>query len=218
MASADRPHRPQIQQCRLADVRRLAAAAGRARLRRRGGARRGRGGPQRVAGRAGYGGRRRHDRGARRSREARDRGGLQGRSDRHRARHGHRRDRQASFRGNDAAQGRRNLWPACQGRIRPRLESRRRAARLHDQRAVRDARWHRLRLCRRPRRSCSSPRAVHRRPRKTHRGRLLAHFAVLPLSRRLWRRTIPTPPAWLPALPRGKVSTSFRASACAWSC
>ena len=170
-----------------------------------------------IAGCAGSGGRRSHDGGTRRSREARDRGGLQGRSDRHRARHGDRRDRQASFRGNDVAQGRRNIWPACQGRIWPRLESRCRTARLHDQRALRDARWHRLRLCRRPRRSCSSPRAVHRRPGKTHRGRLLAYFAVLPLSRRLWRRPSRRHRPGCLYRRAERSRPACRASACAWS-
>ena len=64
-------------------------------------------------------------------------GGLQAGADRHRPRHRHRGGRQPAVRGDDAARGYRDLWPPRQGRVRPRLEARRRAARLHHQRAVR---------------------------------------------------------------------------------
>ena len=80
--------------------------------------------------------RRRHHRGAGRSGAARRGGRLQGGADRHRARHHHGRDRQGAVRGDDAAPGRRDLRPPRQGRLRPRLADRRRAARLHHQRAL----------------------------------------------------------------------------------
>ncbi len=55
----------------------------------------------------------------------------------------------ASVRGHDAARGYRDLRPQGQGRVRPRLGSRRRAARLHHQRPVGRCRRRRARPCRR---------------------------------------------------------------------
>ena len=49
----------------------------------------------------------------------------QERADRHRSRYRDAGRRQASVRGDDAARGRRNLWPQGQGRVRPRLGARR---------------------------------------------------------------------------------------------
>ena len=67
-------------------------------------------------------------------------------------------------------------------------KTRRRAARLHHERALGRARRHGLRLCRRARRSQRAPRALHRRCEPAHRGRLSAHPALLPLSRGLRQR------------------------------
>ena len=113
---------------------------------------------------------------------------LQGGADRHRARHRHRRRRGPPVRGDDAARGCRDLWPPCQGRLRARLAARRRAARLHHERALGRARRHGPRSCRRPRRYRGAARALHRRSRPAHRRGLSAHPALLPLPRRLWRR------------------------------
>ena len=74
--------------------------------------------------------------------------------------------RRPSVRGDDAAQGHRDVRPPRQGRVRPRLEGRRRAARLHHERAVGDGRRHGARLRRRARRSQGAPRALHRRCRR----------------------------------------------------
>ena len=72
-------------------------------------------------------------------------------------------------------------------RVRARLEARRRAARLHHERAVALARRHGARLCRRARRSRGAPRALHRRAGNAHRRGLSAHPALLPLPRLLRR-------------------------------
>ena len=114
-------------------------------------------------------------------------GGLQGGADRDRARHRHRGRPRAAVRGHDPARGRRDLRAPCEGGVRPRLETRCRAPRLHHERAVGRARRHGLRLCRRARRRRGAARALHRRRRHAHRRRLSAHPAFLSLSCRLWR-------------------------------
>ena len=114
--------------------------------------------------------------------------GLQAGADRYRARHRHRRRRRAALRGHHVARGRRDLRAPCDGGLRPRLETRRRAPGFHDERTVGGARRHRLRLCRRARRHRGAARTLHRRCGYPHRRRLSAHPAVLPLPRRLRRR------------------------------
>ena len=95
--------------------------------------------------------RHRHHGAARRGDATRRGGGLQGGADRHRAWHRHRHCRRTSVRDHDAAPGCRDLRPHAPGGVRPRLEARRRAPRLHHQRAVGFARRHRPRLRRRAR-------------------------------------------------------------------
>ena len=62
-------------------------------------------------------------------------------------------------------------------------------------------------------------RALHRRCGKAHRGRLLAHFALLPLPRRLrhQRASRRRRPCRLHRRPRG-TRRNCRANACAWKC
>ena len=64
------------------------------------------------------------------------RGRHQGGADRHRARHGDRGGRRPAFRDHDPAARRRDRRPPRQGRLHRRLGGRRRAPRLHDQRAL----------------------------------------------------------------------------------
>ena len=170
--------------------------------------------------------RRRHHGGAGRGGAPRRRGRLQGGADRHRARHRHRRHRQASVRGDHAAPGRRDLWPPRQGRLRPRLAGRRRAARLHHQRAVGDARRHGLRLCRRARRSRRAARALHRRSGTSASRKTIcascASSASTPLTatahpdrgrpRRLHRRPRRARPALARARAHGDDETAGRAA------
>ncbi len=113
--------------------------------------------------------------------------------------------------------GRRNLWPSRQGRLRARLAGRRRAARLHRQRLLGARRRHGLRLCRRARGSRRAARALYRRPQAAHRGRLPAHFALLPLPPAYGTSDHPDRAGLRPASPAAPASTNCRASAFAWS-
>ncbi len=141
-------------------------------------------------------------------------GRLQGGADRHRARHRHRRRRRAAVRSHDLARRRRDVRAPCQSGLRPRLEARRRAPRLHHERAVGLPRRHHLRLCGRARRHRGAARALHRRRGDAHRRGLSAHPAVLPLPRRLWRgRARPARPRRLHRRPRRPRAVVARARA-----
>ena len=123
----------------------------------------------------------------------------------------------AAVRGHDLARGYRDLWPQGQGRVRPRLGSRRGAARFHHQRAVGRCRRRRARLCRRARRYRSPSRALHRRCRPAHRRGLSAHPAFLPHSCRLRSgRTRPRRISRLHRRARGMVGC--RRNGCGWKC
>ncbi len=115
------------------------------------------------------------------------------------------------------APGHRDLRPQGDRALRPRLEGRRRAARLHHERAVGVARRRRARLRRRSRRPRGAPRALHRRSADAHPRGLSAHPALLPLPRglRTWRARMPT--VCTPRSCCATGSTGCRASASAWS-
>ena len=149
---------------------------------------------------------------------ARHRRGLQAGADRHRARHHHRGDRQPAVRGDDAARGRRDLRPPRQCALRPRLAGRRRAARLHHERAFGHRRRRRARLRRRACRSRSAARALHRRRGKAHRRGLSAHPALLPLPRRLWPRAARCRGACRLHRRARRSRRNCRASGCGWNC
>ena len=168
--------------------RRCSASLGAPQRRRRGGAggrrRRAQRAPRRGAERRRYRDHRAPAGGDAARRRRRDQGGA----DRHRARHRHAGDRWDTVRGDDAARGRRDLRPQSQCGVRARLEGRRRAARLHHQRAVDHAGRHRARLCRRSRRSPRAPGSLHRRSGAPHRRGLPAHPALFPLPGVVLRR------------------------------
>ena len=108
-----------------------------------------------------------------------------------------------------------DLRATCQGCLRPQLETRCRASRLHHERAVGRARRHGLRLCRGTWRHRGPACAVHRRRRDPHRRGLSARAAVLPLPRRL-RRGCPGRGGYRRLSPLAAHSRNCRASVCAW--
>ena len=204
----------------LSSRRRLAArpaaraAARGARPRRRGGARRRRRGAQHAARRAGRRHRHRHHGAAGRG-DAPGRGAPASRRCRPASTHGTVTvivERQA-VRGHDAARGRRDLRAPRQGGVRPRLAARRRAPRLHHERAVGHGRRHGARLCRRARRPRGAARALHRRGRDRASPRTICASCGSSASTRLYgqRPTRPGRPACLHRRPRRPRSTVARA-------
>ena len=126
-------------------------------------------------------------------------GRHQMRADRHRPRHGHAGGRSASVRGHDLARGYRDLWPQGQGRVRPRLGSRRGTARLHHQRAFRRCRRHRARPCRRACRYRSQTRALHRRCQRSASPRIICASCASSACMPPMGRASPTAPDISPA-------------------
>ena len=202
----------------LAQIRSDRPRARTAQRRRRGSARGRRRGPQRAveASRRRY---RYRDHGAaRRGDPPRQGGRHQERADRHRPWHRDAGGRCASVRGHHAARGYRDVRPQGDGRVRPRLGPRRRAARLHHQRPVGRCRRRRARPCRRIGRYRRKTRALHRRSRRAHRRGLSAHPPVLPHSCRLRRGRARSRRHTSPASAGAPASPRCPPSACGWKC
>ena len=107
-----------------------------------------------------------------------------------------------AFRDHDLAPRRRDLWPPRARRLRRRLGSRCRPARLHDQRDLSRSRRHDPRPGRRFGRSAGPARPLCRRSRHAHRRGCVAAAALLPLRgavRHRRRRSRRAPPAAPPA-------------------
>ena len=202
----------------VAQIRSGRARARLAQRRRRGGARGRRRGAQRAAEDSDRRYRHRHHRAARRSDPPRQGRRHQERADRHRARHRDAGRRGPSVRSHDAARGHRDLRPQGQGRVRPRLGARRRAARLHHQRPVGRRRRRGARPCRRARRYRGAARALHRRSRPAHCRGLSAHPPLLPHPRRLWRRRAGSRRLSRLHRRRARALRACRPNACAWRC
>ena len=151
--------------------------------------------------------------------DARARGGrYQGRADRPQARHGDG-DRQGpAVRAHDPAARRRDRRPPRRRGLHRRLARRRRAPRLHLQRALCRSPTARSTILRRPRRPCGRPRALHRRSRSAHRRGPPARAALLPLPRLV--RPAAARRAELRRLPRAMParSATCRASASPRNC
>ena len=124
-----------------------------------------------------------------------------------------------AVRSHHPARGRRDVRAPCHGGVRPRLEARRRAARLHHERAVgcrRDGTVHdyvggladidgAARALHRRRGGSASPKTICASCGSSASTPPMARAALDPQARRLHRRAAPA-------------STSCRASACAWRC
>ena len=142
--------------------------------------------------------------------------GLQAGADRHRARHRDGGDRRPAVRGDDVARGRRDVRPPRQCALRPRLAEGRRAARLHHERAVGDARRHGARLLSAGSTisRCGACASSARRPRASPRitCAFCASSAFTPPTATARR----TARACRPASPAAPGLRNCRASGCGW--